>query len=458
MSPADPPEDGSEGVWVGGGAFRVDRRKALEKLSKYQLADPDRFILCWVRAAVAAEATQLGMTTGKGFLEVRFDGRAFAHRQLADPWAALFEKESYKDAHRRQLAMGLLAVLRLKPATVEISSGRGKARSKLTVRSLESDSIVRVEEADEDTVIRVSCSQGGVRPERSLEHVRSECGMCPFPVLIQGKKIVRITDENPELGLDFSEGKVSGRLLVPEGLPPESRVEFFVLGARADIRDISLSTAQVAGWVNGDELRLDVSQAGVVEDSRLREVENILDVRAGDLALSLGEALKTRLPRTGKLLTKHYRLLCAWKDAMESGASSQAGGLFDLVGAAVGRTLSFIVDKKPQDKDRERIQLDARVLRWLRDICSRLVADPGKGREDAFVRGLRAVPMYISAAGKPLTLAELDSLAERDGRLRCAVTESPLSIDAPKPEEIVWCVSRGELFAVEHIHSLDFVR
>ena len=223
------------------------------------------------------------------------------------------------------------------------------------------------------------------------------------------------------------------------------------------MRDIALSTAQVGGWVNGDALRLDLSQGGVIEDSRLREVENLLDRRAGDLALSLGEALMARLPRTAKLLTKHYRLCCAWKDAMESGASSQAGGLFDLVGAAVGRTLSFIVDKKPQGRDHEHVMLDARAVRWLRDICARRMSDSGEA-DEGFARAFRRAPLFLSAAGKPLALADLDAAQERDGRVRCAVTESPLNIDAPKPEEIVWCVSRAELSAIEHIHSLDFVR
>ena len=50
--------DEDEGVFVEGGALRVDRERALEKLKRFQLGDPGAGLFFWLRCAVASGATR----------------------------------------------------------------------------------------------------------------------------------------------------------------------------------------------------------------------------------------------------------------------------------------------------------------------------------------------------------------------------------------------------------------
>ncbi|HVE13562.1 MAG TPA: hypothetical protein VNI01_09230, partial [Elusimicrobiota bacterium] len=71
-----------EGVFVGSGSFRVDRRKALELLRDKAVEDLAFCPRFWARAAVAGGATWVrakgsgGWLSGSSF-ELRFDGLPF---------------------------------------------------------------------------------------------------------------------------------------------------------------------------------------------------------------------------------------------------------------------------------------------------------------------------------------------------------------------------------------------
>ena len=45
----------AEGEVAESGVFSIDPELAVEKLREFQLSDPVRFVLCWIRAAVLLE-------------------------------------------------------------------------------------------------------------------------------------------------------------------------------------------------------------------------------------------------------------------------------------------------------------------------------------------------------------------------------------------------------------------
>ena len=117
-----------DGELVSSGSFRVDRKRALELLARFQLDDARLFILPWVRCAVAGAAAELRIVPSYGTLELSFEGRPFTAAELADPYACLFEEDESALRRNREFALGLLALLRLKPARVSVIGGPPEAR------------------------------------------------------------------------------------------------------------------------------------------------------------------------------------------------------------------------------------------------------------------------------------------------------------------------------------------
>src|SRR5687767_5512528 len=101
-----------EETHVGSGTFRINAKKALEALSRYQLPDAAMFVDLWLRCAEAGRAARIRVEGGQSGVGVRFDGRPFSAEELKDPFSSLFAEASPRQARLRNLALGVLAALR----------------------------------------------------------------------------------------------------------------------------------------------------------------------------------------------------------------------------------------------------------------------------------------------------------------------------------------------------------
>src|SRR5437867_13373737 len=119
---------------VGSGCFKVDRQRALEKLKEFQLPDPDRFLLPWIRCAVASGATRLTLDLDSS--KISFNGQGFTREELADPYGCVFDEAASVLPRDKQLAYALLATLRRLEDSFTLTSGRGRERLSLEVGSL----------------------------------------------------------------------------------------------------------------------------------------------------------------------------------------------------------------------------------------------------------------------------------------------------------------------------------
>jgi hypothetical protein len=333
-------EDGAE--LVESGAFRLDRARALEKIKRYQLPDPTRGVFFWVRAAVAAGAKTLEVRHGKGFLELRHDGRPFTKGELADPYGGLF----YGDARRRQFALGLLWLVRMRPAAVAVSSGGWS----LKVESLERDSVLESPGGSGHTVLKARW--GGVLRmfkeapwQRAAAEYGLRCAMSGIEIKVSGREIT----EDP-----FAQRKVvhefvrkGARVRMSHWNAPGSRtaVDLSVLGVRAD--SVAQPPRFLPCWVLADspELELDASQFRAVKNASL-------------------EALLERIAREEKKLLE--QLLTAF----EAGAAED--GLVDS----------------------------------LREACWLLLKSPRTDGRDPLLRRLWRAPLAVDDRGRVRGLAE----------------------------------------------------
>ncbi len=112
------------------GGFTIDPEKAREKLRQYQLADPQRYVLLLVEAAVSSGATKLEFEIDSDDLHLRFDGASFRYEQLENIYGSLFASTSGEvdvDELTRlrglqQLAFAINSAMALNPRFVRVVS------------------------------------------------------------------------------------------------------------------------------------------------------------------------------------------------------------------------------------------------------------------------------------------------------------------------------------------------
>lgn len=346
--------DGAE--FRGSGSFRVDRARALEKLSAFGFERGTDFLLPLARCAAAAEARALAVK-GRTAMTASFDGRPFTRAQLVDPYAALFAEDA--DPAARELAVFLLAALRTAPAEISVTSGTPGVRTRLSVRDLRSESAADDEGLEWNTVVRVSWGPLGLG--RALKEAkaaaRAAWALTPEGFTVDG--VPPCPKPAPErVQATERDGVRTVRVAPPED-PAESSVTFCVGGVAVETIRTVLPTAQVRAWVDDPRLRLTVSQSAVVEDVR-RE-----------------EAL--------------------------SAATAAAARFFE---ATAGRLSGY----EPEGREAERAGVWSRAARaWLLDTLKSLARD-GRAVPDPLLHA----PVLLDALGRGLSVVALrrDKLAD----------------------------------------------
>jgi hypothetical protein len=106
-----------EGRWDSEGSFTIDPVKALEKLSRYTLEEPRRYILSLISWAVASGATTIDLTVKAGRLEVAVPGATLSHEDLL----GLFADAGMSGVASRELAIATITASRLSQARVTLS-------------------------------------------------------------------------------------------------------------------------------------------------------------------------------------------------------------------------------------------------------------------------------------------------------------------------------------------------
>lgn len=135
------------------GQFTIDRARAREKLTRYQLANPYAYVLELVQAAIIRGAQQIHFSFDSDDMYMRFECEPFTDEDLTNLEMAVLEKaENSKTRSRKQLAAGLLAAEALEPKLVVVDSQGGY---RLEIRAGKGESLAMSTKTTPGTVIQL---------------------------------------------------------------------------------------------------------------------------------------------------------------------------------------------------------------------------------------------------------------------------------------------------------------
>jgi hypothetical protein len=120
------------------GHFEVDPRKAQQKLQKFQLADPHRYVLQFIQTAHLLGAEWIEIYIDADEVELHFDGEPLRDEELESIHAAAFQKRRGDRARAlRHLAIGLTTAREVDPERIVVQSARvGDSGVRLTIDEL----------------------------------------------------------------------------------------------------------------------------------------------------------------------------------------------------------------------------------------------------------------------------------------------------------------------------------
>lgn len=244
---------------VATGSFKVDAAKMVEKLRERQLADPEAFILAWLRCAAASGAKDIVMTQSFSGVELFFDGTAFSASELSQPYQVLLEGDGPDATRGRHFAYGLLAVQRLNLGWVRVDSTgpRGTAKMAFSRSGKVPDAGAPPESG---TRIRVGWPAwiGWWRGYNAAREARLGYGLGPAKFTLNGVEV-------PASPKGWQEVKKGGwrAAFRYQGGGRGLAVRVYSLGTfieEVEVADLPEGTA----WLANDELDLSISQTSVL--------------------------------------------------------------------------------------------------------------------------------------------------------------------------------------------------
>lgn len=114
----------AEGEVAESGVFSIDPELAVERLREFQLSDPVRFVLCWVRAAVLLDAPRVDIQVEASDVRLSFDGTVLTTDELDVLWSAVMGvRKKARTRALRELALGTSGAFSWQAKAVTIQSG-----------------------------------------------------------------------------------------------------------------------------------------------------------------------------------------------------------------------------------------------------------------------------------------------------------------------------------------------
>jgi len=439
-----PSDDGA--VPAGSGTFVVDRRRALDKLMRFQLPDPETCLLPIIRCAMAGKASGVSITElPQGGLEIRFDGEPLGQGRLEDPYSALFETRTAANAAARHLATGLLCALRLNPKMITVSAGAAGARFRLRIDALGAERTLPSEDPGTGTVVKLLW-RGVVSPFRNrnlLSHARWRCFSSPVPVLINNADIPRGRTETGKQVVYFDEGPLHGSIAVPKWPEQASTLVTAVNNVMLDLPlQAKLRHLQVSGYLNNDDFTMNISQTGVVNNSRCSKA---LAVVAKQVPVLLEHVLRCQekdLPAAGRAMA-YGGMSEYWKNCVESGRPLEPGLLVGLLKGLKNLVLAGLgADEGKWGGSEQFIRETARVTLWLREACGRLLNFYEKDRYDPLLKSLWQAPLFLTVNAEARSLLQVEEQAKKIGFVPYSRLQYP---DSALPFDVLWCPSPRDL-------------
>ncbi|MBI4349464.1 MAG: hypothetical protein HY553_21695 [Elusimicrobia bacterium] len=393
----------TDGEWVASGSFKIDRAAALEKLARYQSLDPTRFLLSWIRAAVAAGARSVTVERADRTLVFEAAGGRFSRDEFAEVYDPLLAPvEGPARAKRFHLALGFLALERMEPEEVEIepANGRGAVGG------------ARI-------VVRARPSSRGGRLFRALEWPETECAGCPIPITLPGMEVPRLAASRGDW-LEYRHRSVRAWVRPALTRLQGHRAAFSCLGVRGATLELESDLAGVDGLIEHPELALDLSQTGVVRDEAYGAAVEALRQAAGRLIESVAAQVASDLPRLLSTWVDGKDGYPVWRNALSNVAPREVYGTppwiegSRLGWAATAAQLLVPLSSSLDAGLREPEYALARKVAWLRSACLRLL-DPRADRGRPGAEALWGCPCYATSGRSAVALRRIERRRAKSG-------------------------------------------
>ncbi|EDM78932.1 hypothetical protein PPSIR1_03648 [Plesiocystis pacifica SIR-1] len=281
------------------GGFSLDRDKARQKMRQFQLADPHRYVLLLVEAAVLAGATRIDFTIDSDDMRMHFDA-SLDWADLDELYTALFvDRSTYKIRARRELALACNAVMALNPRWARIESVGGdvgvhdggaheKAVGILGVLRPEQDDAISLIDAVPDALgtegdgsyrtrvhvkerfrpglfMRFVHDRRGTIPEELM--LRKYCALASMPITLDGESI---SHGLPASGVHARMSWERDGVSLVGGVHAHELDRACVVVLSNGVEVVTHPLSEVPRglwfWANAQDFRKDVSQADVVRN------------------------------------------------------------------------------------------------------------------------------------------------------------------------------------------------
>jgi hypothetical protein len=273
--------------------FKLARRRAIEKLRRFALADPYFYILELIQAAIAGNANYVDIACADGEVLISWTGGSLREDELAQLFDFLFaSKERLDLAQVRSLALGVNALMLFEPEQVVIESGDGTPdnTARMVVRagaeSVEvgrgqgtmAGTYVRASKLNREKVAKETGRRGGDDGGLEYATVESRCLMAPVPLVFNGQPLFgwsrqRVPDLfGYERSRPFDEGDMYGSIgLKPYGGEPSFQLLTHGVWVQSYQYEL-IKGYKFGGIICFDRLHKTVDHSGFVRDDRFEEM------------------------------------------------------------------------------------------------------------------------------------------------------------------------------------------
>ena len=373
--------------------FKLARRRAIEKLRRFALADPYFYILELIQAAIAGGADYVDIACSEGDVLVSWTGGRLHEDELAQLFDFLFaSKERLDLAHVRALALGVNALMLFEPERVVIESGDGSegGTARMVVKAgAEQVDVGRAEGKLRGTYVRaIALNRDKVAAETGrrgdedggLEYATVElrCLTAPVPLVFNSHSVFGWSSQRvPNLYgykkvISFDEGDLYGTIgLDPVGCDPSFQLLTHGVWIQS-YQHALIPNKKIGGIVCFDRLHKTVDHSGFVRDERFEEMwvrlrphaEALLDGRVVDLPrITSAEGLAYSPNELRELLAERPRVVVISPEHQAgSQAAAIAAGLADLLEAQLLRV--------PESQIRSVCVLGTRELHLWRPVVT----------------------------------------------------------------------------------------
>ena len=207
--------------------------------------------------------------------------------------------------------------------------------------------------------------------------------------------------------------------------------------------NVKFELARVKGYINDDQLTLNVSQSGIVRNERFKKTLEVVAAQAEKLLLQMIPQQTARLAEAGRRL-QSSRLLRAWVDWLTRGEEAESAGPVHWSEGLGGWIRSLFGPPSEWEADlAQKIWRTARVTVWLRETCKQRRQDFEKEPSNPTLKALREAPIFLSIGYEPLSLRQLDEQLrhDRDGRVLVSAQPYP---ELTLPFDVVWCACEAD--------------